>query len=101
MAQILRSAKEAAAQLNISVATLYDWLARSNAGEFQLRGRPFVIDYLQGGPRGQGRIQIEAAEIERLQEAMRVRPQPRLQRRAPTKPQIYPGITVPLGRPDS
>ena len=96
----LLSTQAAAMRLGVSVATLYDWLARSNAGEFMLRGRHFTIDYYQGGPRGQGRIQIEETEIERLREAMRVHPQPVRQRHPPVRIQHYPGITVPLGRPD-
>lgn len=96
----LLSAREAAQWLGIAVASLYDWLARSDAREFVLRGRSFTINYFQGGARGQGRIQIEKAEIERLREAMRVHPQPVRQRRPPARIRHYPGITVPLGRPD-
>ncbi len=94
------SAQAAARRLGIAVASLYDWLARSDAGEFVLRGRAFTINYFQGGARGQGRIQIEDTEIERLREAMRVHPHPVRQRRPPIPIQHYPGITVPLGRPD-
>lgn len=100
MSSELLTSAQAAQRLGISVPTLYDWLAQSNAGEFQIRGQSITIDYFQGGRRGQGRIQIEAAEIHRLQEAMRARPQPRTMRRQPTKSQHFPGITVPLGRPD-
>lgn len=96
----LLSSDEAARRLTISRCTLYDWLCRSDAGEFLLRGRPFTIEYFQGGSRGQGRIQIEAAEVERIQEAMRVRPTSRPSRKPPTRQKSYPGITVPLGRPD-
>ena len=95
----LLSSQEAAQGLGISVTSLYDWLARSDHGDFMLRGQPLTIRYLQGGARGQGRIRIEASEIERLKEAMRVHPRPRLTRRQPTKTQHFPGITVPLGRP--
>jgi len=97
----LLSSQEAARRLGISVTSLYDWLARSDRGEFILRGKALTIDYLQGGARGQGRIQIEASEIERLLEAMRVHPRPGLERRPPSRPQSYPGITVPLGRPEN
>ena len=82
------------------MASLYDWLARSDCGEFIIRGQPFTIDYLQGGARGQGRIQIEVSEIERLREAMRVRAQAIRCRQRPQQVQHFPGITVPLGRPD-
>ena len=96
----LLSSQEAAGQLGISVASLYDWLARSDQGEFVLRGQLFTINYLQGGARGQGRIQIEEAEIERMKDAMRVRPQSRRKRRLPSRQQHYPGIMVELGLPD-
>jgi len=96
----LLSSREAASKLGISVASLYDWLARSDHGEFMLRGQSITIDYLQSGAAGQGRIRIEASEIERLKDAMRVHPRPRQLRRPPTKPLHYPGITVPLGRPE-
>lgn len=97
--QLLNS-HEAAKQLGLSVTSLYDWLARSDCGEFILRGKPFTINYFQGGARGQGRIQIETSEIERIKEAMRVRPQAIPHRRQPIQKGHYPGITVPLGRPD-
>ena len=97
----LRSAPEAARRLGISTAGLYDWLAQSNAGALVIRGQPATIDYFQGGPRGQGRIKIKADEVERIKKLMRVRPGPARQRRPPTsRKQQYPGITVPLGRPD-
>lgn len=99
MANQLLNSKDAAAALGVSALTLYDWLARSDRGEFKLRGQPFTINYLQGGAWGQGRIQIEAPEIERLKDAMRVRPQAQPRRREPARPQSYPGITVALGRP--
>ncbi|MCA9146315.1 MAG: DNA-binding protein [Planctomycetaceae bacterium] len=94
------TAKVAAAVLGVSTATFYDWLAQSDAGEFEIRGNSITINYFQGGRRGQGRIQIEAAEVARIQESMRVRPKPKPRRRSPTKSQGFPGITVPLGRPD-
>jgi len=87
-------------KLGISVSTLYDWLAQSNAGEFEIRGQSITIDYFQGGRRGQGRIQIYEAEIDRLKEAMRVVPQPQRRRRPPVQLRDFPGITVQLGRPD-
>lgn len=100
MSTELLTTAQAAQRLGISVSTLYDWLAQSNAGEFEIRGHSITIDHFQGGRRGQGRIQIAADEINRLQESMRVLPQPKSKRRSPTKPRNYPGITVPLGRPD-
>lgn len=87
--------------MGISVLTLYDWLRQSDAGTFEIRGRSLTISYYQSGRRGQGRIRIAADEVERLQEAMQVRPQTQPQRHQPTKPQHFPGITVQLGRPDS
>ena len=100
MSSELLSAQQAAKQLGISVASLYDWLARSNSGEFVVRGQLYTIEYFQGGARGQGRIQIDASEITRLREAMRVRPQAQRPRRPPRQILHFPGITVPLGRPD-
>jgi len=96
----LLTARDSAAVLGISVLTLYNWLSQSDVGEFLLRGQPFTINYLQGGALGQGRIQIEASEIERVKDAMRVRPQPQPRRRLPSRTRQYPGITVPLGRPE-
>ena len=94
------TSRDAAAVLGVSISTLYDWLRQSDVGEFVIRGQHVTINYYQGGRRGQGRIKIDALEIERLHEAMRVRPQPQPKRRQPMKPQCFPGITVPLGRPD-
>ena len=99
MADRLLTTRDAAETLGISVATLYDWLARSNAGALVIRGQPVAIDYFQCGPRGQGRIKIEAQEVERLKELMRVRPRPARQRRPPARRRHYPGITVELGDP--
>ena len=100
MTEELLCANEAARRLAISPATLYEWLGQSDAGMLRIRGRPVTIDYLQGGPKGQGRIKIEAREIERLKDLMRVRPHPLRPRRPPVRPASYPGITVTLGRPD-
>ena len=94
------TAQQAAEELGISVLTFYDWLAQSDCGEFVLRGTAVEIKYFQGGRRGQGRIRIEIIEIKRLKEEMRVKPQMRFERRRPTKSEQFPGITVPLGRPD-
>jgi transposase len=99
MSEELLSNTEAARRLGISRACLYDWLAQSNAGQFTLRGQHVVIDYLQGGARGEGRIKIAAKEVERLKELMRVRPRPVPARPAPGQSH-FPGITVTLGRPD-
>lgn len=83
-----------------AAATLYGWLGLSDRGRFVVRGAPVTVDYLQGGPRGQGRIKIAAAEVDRLKDLMRVRPDAPRRRRPPTPAVRYPGITVPLGRPD-
>jgi transposase-like protein len=93
-------AQEAARRLGITVTTFYDWLGQSDRGLLTIRGEPVTIDYLQGGPRGHGRIAVEPAEIERLKNLMRVVPDPRAippVRRLPIMK--FPGITVPLGRP--
>ncbi|MFH1300088.1 MAG: DNA-binding protein [Planctomycetota bacterium] len=94
------TAQQAAEELGISVLTLYDWLAQSDRGEFAIRGQSQAISYFQGGRRGQGRIRIELAEIKRLKEEMRVKPLTLARRRRPSNSKVYPGITVPLGRPD-
>ncbi len=93
----LLTARYAARRLGISTASLYDWLTQSDAGKLVIRGKPLTIDYFQGGAKGQGRIRIEAQEVQRLKEAMRVRPRPVQQRRPPTRRHHYPGITVELG----
>lgn len=97
MADRLLSTTEAAEQLGISRATLYAWVSRSNAGEFILRGQPVTIEHFQSGPQGQGRIQFESEEIQRLRELMRVRPRTAYQRRPPVRRQEFPGIHVKLG----
>jgi hypothetical protein len=95
----LLSTGEAAQRLGLARATLYTWLADSDAGTLVIRGQPVTIDYFQGGARGQGRIRITTAEIERLQELMRVRPTPRPRRRPPRRTDHFPGIYVQLGDP--
>ena len=95
----LLSAREAARRLGLATASLYTWLAQSDAGRLRLRGRPVTIAYFQGSPQGQGRIRIEACEVDRLKELLRVQPRPLLFRRPPLHPASYPGIHVPLGRP--
>lgn len=97
----LLSPAQAGCRLGISVTTLYDWLGLSDRGLLVIRGQPVTIDYFQGGPQGQGRIRIEAAEVERVRELMRVRPQHLKPVRQRIPRQSFPGITVPLGRPDN
>ncbi len=101
MAEELLTAAAAAARLGITVTTLYDWLGRSRIGKLVIRGRHVTVDYLQGGGRGQGRIRIEASEVQRLREVMRVRPHAVVVRTPPVKQVQWPGINVPLGRPRS
>jgi len=100
MSEELLSAKEAARRLGMAVTSLYDWLGQSDRGFLVIRGERVTIDYLQGGPQGQGRIKLAASEVERLQDLMRVRPQRPAPRRRPLRQHLFPGITVPLGRPD-
>jgi transposase-like protein len=95
----LLSAREAARRLGVSATTLYAWLGLSDRGLLVIRGRPVTVSYLQGGPRGQGRIRIEAGEVERVKDQMRVTPEPARSRRPPVHRSHFPGITVPLGRP--
>jgi hypothetical protein len=96
----LLSAQEAARWLGISVTSLYDWLGQSDRGLLIIRGQSVTVDYYQAGPQGQGRIRIEAAEVERIKELMRVRPQPIPVRHPPIRRATFPGITVALGRPN-
>jgi len=100
MSEGLLSTREAARRLGITVTTLYDWLGQSSQGVLVIRGQRVTINYFQGGPQGQGRIRIEADEIERLRNVMRVLPKPVVPRRPPVRQETFPGITVPLGRPD-
>ncbi|MCA9054854.1 MAG: DNA-binding protein [Planctomycetaceae bacterium] len=100
MSAVPLSTREAARRLGITVTTLYDWLGLSNAGQLVIHGEPVTIEYYQSGPRGQGRITIDAAEVTRLRELMRVRPQAQRKRLRPRQLPSFPGITVPLGRPD-
>jgi hypothetical protein len=95
----LLPATAAASLLGITVTTLYDWLGQSDRGLLVIRGQRTTIEYFQGGPRGQGRIQIEAAELYRLRELMRVHPQREIPRHLPVRRDCFPGISVPLGRP--
>ena len=99
MDNTLLNVNEAARRLGIRTTTLYDWLGRSRYGLLEIRGQQVIIDYLQGGAKGQGRIRISATEVNRLNELMRVTPQTIPARRPPTPQLSFPGITVPLGRP--
>lgn len=96
----LLSAEQAARRLGIARASLYDWLQKSSLGQLVIHGQEVTIDYLQTGAKGQGRILIASTELDRLQELLRVQPRCVPPRRSPTRPTSYPGITVPLGRPD-
>jgi hypothetical protein len=95
----LLSAKQAAERFGISVPTMYDWLSRSDYGFLIIRGQKVTIRYFQGGCKGEGRIRIETAEVERIIELMRVMPQQIVVRRPSVRRHQFPGITVPLGRP--
>jgi hypothetical protein len=99
MSDEVLSAAQSARRLGITVTTLYDWLGQSDRGLLIIRGQAVTIDYLQGGAKGQGRIQIELTEVQRLKELMRVRPQWGRPRHLPVRQTIYPGITAPLGMP--
>ena len=101
MCQEFLTAKEAASRLGISTTTLYGWLGDSDRGLLVIRGQSVTVDYFQAGRKGEGRIQIEPGEVERIRELMRVTPQRSIPRRAPIRRNRYPGITVPLGRPET
>jgi hypothetical protein len=99
MSDELLTTREAAHRLGISRTSFYDWLAQSNAGQFVLRGHATTIQHFQGGAKGQGRIKLEAQEVERLRDLMRVQPRPQTVRRPAIKQTEFPGIRVKLGRP--
>jgi hypothetical protein len=91
---------QAASRLGVTATTVYDWLGRSRRGLFVLRGQPVTVEFFQTGAKGQGRIRIPAREVERLREMMRVPVEPARTRRPPVRRDRFPGITVPLGRPN-
>jgi len=82
-----------------SRATVYSWFGQSDDGELVIRGRPVVIEYFQGGARGQGRIIIELTEVDRLLQLIRVVPPRTLPHQERPRQSPYPGITFSLGRP--
>jgi hypothetical protein len=96
----LLSSSEAARRLGIAPTTFYDWLGKSRCQQLVIRGQSVSIRYYQGGAKGQGRMRIHATEVERILGLLEVRPQPHFERRPRTRPEEFPGITVPLGRPD-
>ncbi len=100
MSDELLSTADAARRLGISRASLYAWLGESDAGHFLLHGQTVTIQYFQSGARGQGRIKIEACEVERLKNLMRVHPQSTPPRQPPAPQTLFPGINVKLGRPE-
>jgi hypothetical protein len=99
MSAALLTVRESAQRLGIAPSQLYTWLRQSDRCEFVLRGQNVTIEYLQGGPRGQGRIRIHAREVDRLNELMLVSPREMPRRRPPARRDMFPGISVPLGRP--
>lgn len=100
MAHELCTATEAARRLGVTRTTLYDWLGQSDRGLLVIRGRSVTISYFQGGAQGQGRIMLEAPEVDRIRELMRVQPTYRRKSTAIARPAKFPGITVALGRPE-
>jgi hypothetical protein len=100
MTDDLLDPREAARRLGIAVPTLYDWLSQSDYGLLKIRGEQVTVDYLQAGPQGHGRIRIAVGEVQRLLELMRVKPKRMVTRQTPVRQNVFPGITVPLGRPE-
>ena len=94
------SSDDAASRLGISRATFYGWLAESDSGCFVIRGVSVSINYYQSGRCGQGRIQIDAEEIERLLSLMKVSPSPKQPLRSIRKKPSLTHITATLGRPE-
>lgn len=91
---------EAASRLGITRTTFYDWLGRSRRGLLEIHGLRVTIEFFQTGAKSQGRIRVEAREIARLKELLRVVPTAVRERRPIVPRNSFPGITVPLGRPD-
>jgi hypothetical protein len=100
MTDELLSSSEAAARLGIAAATFYGWLSQSDAGDFVIRGEAVTIHYFQGGRKGQGRIKIAAAEVDRLLAMMAVSPRPTPKRQSPRPKSSMQHITATPGRPD-
>jgi hypothetical protein len=96
----LLTSADAAARLGIERSTFYDWLSQSDSGSFMIRGQETTIAYFQGGRRGQGRIQIEESEVERLLELMKASPRPQRQHNPMRESTDLQHITTKLGRPD-
>ncbi|MBA4020254.1 MAG: molybdenum-pterin-binding protein [Pirellula sp.] len=90
---------QAACVLGIERTTLYGWLGLARRGLLVLGGRPFDLTFRQTGAAGQGRILLEAAEVERLREHLLVRPRTFVERRPRLPTRSFPGIHVPLGKP--
>ena len=99
MADDLLNTTEAARRLGITRATLYQWLGESTHGNLVIRGTPVAIEFFQSGRKGQGRIRISADEVERLKQCMKVVPRRISAPSTHSHPTVFPGITVPLGRP--
>ena len=99
MSEQFLTATHAAMRLGITVTTLYDWLGQSDYGLLIIRGEKVTVRYYQGGPQGQGQIRIEANEVERIREFMRVVPKRMAVRSPDVRHNRFPGINVPLGRP--
>ena len=93
------SAAQAAGRLGIERSSLYDWLAQSNRGDFVIRGKSTTIAYSQSGAKGQGRILIDAAEVERLLQLMMVAPRVKAPRQTRQRPADLRHITTQLGKP--
>lgn len=90
---------QAASVLGIERTTFYGWLGLARRGLLVLGGRPFDLTFRQTGAAGQGRILLEAAEVERLREHLLVRPRTFVERRPRLPTRSFPGIHVRLGKP--
>jgi hypothetical protein len=99
MSDELLLARDVAKGLRMSITSLYGWLGMSDRGLLFIRGQQVTIRYFQGGPNGQGRIMIESSEVDRIKDAMRVQPQWTAPRSPFVRRDVFPGITVKLGRP--
>jgi len=100
MPDVLLTPAEAARRLGITRATFYAWLGLSRRSLLEVHGRRVTIEFFQTGAKGQGRIRLEASEVDRIRELLRVKPTISLQRRPMVPRRTFPHITAQLGRPD-
>jgi hypothetical protein len=93
------TAAESASRLGVTRATMYAWLGLSRRNLLEIRGQRVTIEFFQTGAKGQGRIRLDAREVERIREFLRVKPTAAPERRPSVPRRTFPHISVPLGHP--